>query len=84
MPERSATALLGILQRHGVTREVLEFWVHVLESRTNGSVTFHHNDQGYLGKCDLRLAGQAVEMDSSLRLTNLLTSPILRQNCRSS
>jgi uncharacterized glyoxalase superfamily protein PhnB len=83
MPD-SALSLLAILQRHGVTREVLEFWVHVLESRTNGSVTFHHNGQGYLGKCELRLAGQAVEMDSSLRLTNLLTSPILRQNCRSS
>ena len=83
MPEH-ALSLLAILARHGITREVLEFWVHVLESRTNGSVTFHHNEQGYLGKCELRLAGQAVEMDSSLRLTNLLTSPILRQNCRPS
>ena len=83
MPE-NALSLMAILQRHGVTREVLEFWVHVLESRTNGSLTFHHNDQGYLGKCELRLAGQPGDMESSLRLTNLLTSPILRQNCRSS
>jgi uncharacterized glyoxalase superfamily protein PhnB len=83
MPDHTLS-LMAILQRHGVTREVLEFWVHVLESRTNGSVTFHHNEQGYLGKCELRLAGQPVEMESSLRLTNLLTSPILRQNCRSS
>jgi uncharacterized glyoxalase superfamily protein PhnB len=84
MPEHSTTALISILQRHGVTREVLEFWVHVLESHTNGSVTFHHNDQGYLGKCELRLAGQAVDLESSLRLTNLLHSPILGQTCRSS
>lgn len=83
MPDH-AISLLAILARHGVSREVLEFWVHVLESRTNGSVTFHHNDQGYLGKCELRLAGQAAEMESSLRLTNLLHSPIVSQNCRSS
>lgn len=83
MPEH-ALSLLSILERHGITREVLEFWVHVLESRTNGSVTFHHNEQGYLGKCELRLAGQAQTLDAQARLTNLLTSPILRQNCSSS
>jgi ribosomal protein S28E/S33 len=42
MPERSATALLGILQRHGVTREVLEVWVHFCEARKTGVVTYHH------------------------------------------
>jgi hypothetical protein len=83
MPDH-ALSLLSMLARHGVTREVLEFWVHVLESRTNGSLTFHHNAQGYLGKCELRLTGQADTLDAQARLTNLLTSPILRQNCRSS
>jgi ribosomal protein S28E/S33 len=42
MPERSAVALLGILQRHGVTREVLEVWVHFCEARKTGVVTYHH------------------------------------------
>ena len=83
MPDH-ALSLLALLACHGVTREVLEFWVHVLESRTNGSLTFHHNEQGYLGKCELHVAGQAATLDSQARLTNLLTSPMLRQNCRSS
>ena len=83
MSDPSAHALLHVLARHGVTREVLEFWVHVLESHTNGSVTFHHNEQGYLGKCELHLARPAATFDTQ-RLTNLLSSPILGQNCRSS
>ena len=83
MPDQTA-GLLALLARHGVTREVLEFWVHVLESHTNGSVTFHHNEQGYLGKCELHLARHAATFDNQARLTNLLTSPILRQNCRPS
>jgi hypothetical protein len=80
MPDPTS-ALLSVLARHGVTREVLEFWVHVLESHTNGSVTFHHNEQGYLGKCELHLARPAATFDTQARLTNVLTSPILRQNC---
>jgi hypothetical protein len=83
MPD-SPLSLLAILERHGITREVLEFWVHVLESRTNGSVTFHQNEQGYLTRCELRLVAQASAIDAQSRVTNVFTSSILRQNCRPS
>lgn len=42
MPERSAISLLGILQRHGLSVEVLELWVEFCETHKTGSFTFHH------------------------------------------
>lgn len=49
-PERSAVILLGILQRHGLTIDVLECWVtHCEEHRTGffGCHTVHGQIQLY-------------------------------------
>ena len=40
-PERSAVALLGILQRHGLTMEVLECWVAHCEAQRTGFFGCH-------------------------------------------
>lgn len=41
MPERSLMGLVGILQRHGLTFELLELLVHHCETKQNGGITFH-------------------------------------------
>lgn len=41
MPQPSVISLVGILQRHGLTYELLELFVHHCEGRHNGGVTFH-------------------------------------------
>lgn len=38
MPKHSAITLLGILQRHGLSVEVLELWVHHCEARQTGEL----------------------------------------------
>lgn len=76
MPEYSTPSLLSILQRHGVTREVLELWVHILESNTNGSVTFHHAG-GHLGKCDIALSGKATTLSTCPNLTKVFAHSIV-------
>jgi hypothetical protein len=85
MDERTALAqgLLSILHRHGVTREVLELWIHVLESRASGSVTFHHDKTGRVAKYDLSLHGQPQALISVTSLTNMFGSSILRSDCYS-
>lgn len=39
MPQRSAIALLGVLQQHGFSVEVLELWARHCESRQTGELS---------------------------------------------
>ena len=58
-PQRSVVALLGILQRHGLTIEVLECWVaHCEKSRTGffGCHTVHGQIQLYESNHKTRIA----------------------------
>jgi hypothetical protein len=75
MPDHTA-GLLALLARHGVTRDVLELWVHILESQANGSVTFHHA-RGHLGKCDIVLTGKATALSACKNLTKVLAHSIV-------
>lgn len=64
MPERSATALLGILQRHGLSISLLELWVHFVEREQTGSVTLHH-DKGHLRRYEVHATGKIACMVSA-------------------
>ena len=47
------TQLLRILERHGLTVDILEAWVQFLEAKKTGSVTFH-STEGYLQQYEER------------------------------
>jgi hypothetical protein len=71
MASREASALLGILERHGLSVDLLEAFVHHCETRQHGRVTFYTVDGaitsyelGVTGKVAARSRAQAKELAS--------------------
>lgn len=61
MPDRAAIAFLGILQRHGLTNEVLEFLASHCEAKHTGVMMLHTSNGDF----------QMCEVGFKWRLANL-------------
>jgi len=70
MPDRPATALLSILQRHGLSTDALEDMVRFCERQCTGSLTLHVVE-GTISVFEDHGKRPIVTRDKSVRLTRV-------------
>lgn len=64
----SATSLLGILQRHGLSYDVLELFAAYCTAHRNGSLTLHCIN-GVVTSYEIRVCGKATPREPLHNLT---------------